>query len=67
MTPLPPLLERTWRDDLKWFAAVMTGVLLGSVVFGADLLLDFLIATVGLIAVLTVVRFALRRFEPRDP
>jgi hypothetical protein len=61
---LPPVLERTLWDDLKWAVWVLAGVALGSLVFGADrsLLLGALIGVASVIAVLNLVR-RLRRHE----
>jgi inner membrane protein involved in colicin E2 resistance len=61
---LPPLWQRTLRDDLKWGAFVLVGATLAFVVFGADepaLLVGAFLGVVLVIAVMAVVR----RVRPR--
>jgi inner membrane protein involved in colicin E2 resistance len=61
---LPPLLERTLRDDVKWGAFVLLGATFAFVVFGADeptLLVGAFLGVVAVIAVMAVVR----RVRPR--
>jgi hypothetical protein len=65
---LPPVLQRTPLDDLKWLVAFLGGVLIGYLVFGADddLLLSFAITAVAIVVLLNLVRLALRVVRPRD-
>ena len=68
MKRLPPVLERTPVDDLKWLVAFLGGVLIGWLVFGADsgLLVSFLISSVGIVVLLNLIRLWLRVVRPRD-
>jgi hypothetical protein len=71
MTPrwgkLPPIMERTLRDDVKLFLCVLVGAALGSLVFGADagLLRGFAIGAAAMIVVLNVFRFVVRHVGTR--
>ena len=63
-TKLPPMMQRTLVDDLKWALFVLTGATLGYLVFGGgdtSLLLGFVIGAVVVIAVLSVLRRVRRR------
>jgi hypothetical protein len=56
---LPPLMQRTLRDDLKWALGFLSGVTIGYFVLGADdpsLWLDFVVGAAVLIVVLNVLR-----------
>jgi hypothetical protein len=56
---LPPVMERTFRDDVKWALAVLAGAALAYLMFGhgdASVLLGCLLGAVGVICVLTVAR-----------
>jgi hypothetical protein len=65
---LPPVLDRTPLDDLKWLVAFLGGVLIGFLVFGADagLLAAFAITAVALVVLLNLIRLWLRLVRPRD-
>src|SRR3954468_21448713 len=61
---LPPLMQRTFRDDLKWAAAVLAGAVIGWLVFAAgdlSLLLGAVMGAVLTIVVLSVIRPLVRR------
>jgi hypothetical protein len=68
MTPfwgkLPPIMERTFRDDVKWALCLLVGAALGALVFGADagLMASFAIGAVAMVVVLNVLRFVVRHF-----
>ena len=68
MKRLPPVLDRTPLDDLKWFVAFIGGVLIGWLVFGADsgLLVSFVISAVAIVVLLNLIRLWLRVVRPRD-
>jgi len=68
MKRLPPVLERTPVDDLKWLVAFLGGVLIGWLVFGADsgLLVSFVISSVAIVVLLNLIRLWLRVVRPRD-
>ena len=68
MKRLPPVLERTPVDDLKWLVAYLGGVLIGWLVFGADsgLLVSFVISSVAIVVLLNLIRLWLRVVRPRD-
>jgi hypothetical protein len=60
---LPPIMERTLTDDLKWAFYVLAGVVIGSIIVGANnsLMWGALIGVGGLIVALNVVRWLRRR------
>jgi|tagenome__1003787_1003787.scaffolds.fasta_scaffold20506820_2 hypothetical protein len=63
-TKLPPLMQRTLRDDLKWGAAVLAGAVAGWLVFAVgdlSLLLGAVMGAVLTIVVLNVIRPLVRR------
>jgi hypothetical protein len=63
-TKSPPLMQRTFVDDLRWAVFVLAGATLGYFVFGggdAALLLGSVVGAVLVIVVLNVVRGVLRR------
>jgi hypothetical protein len=64
---LPPVMERSLRDDLKWALAVLVGATLGYFVFAGDdvslLLGSFLGVTVVLVALAVARRIGHRRDE----
>ena len=67
-TKLPPPMQRTLRDDLKWAAAVLTGALAGWLVFAAgdlSLLLGAVMGAVLTIVALNVIRPLVRRARAR--
>ena len=68
MKRLPPVLERTPVDDLKWLVAFLGGVLIGWLVFGADsgLLVSFVISSVAIVVLLNLIRLWLRVVRPSD-
>ena len=68
MKRLPPVLERTPVDDLKWLVAFLGGVLIGWLVFGVDsgLLVSFVISSVAIVVLLNLIRLWLRVVRPRD-
>jgi hypothetical protein len=68
MKRLPPVLERTPVDDLKWLVAYLGGVLIGWLVFGVDsgLLVSFVISSVAIVVLLNLIRLWLRVVRPRD-
>jgi len=68
MKRLPPVLERTPVDDVKWLVAFLGGVLIGWLVFGADsgLLVSFVISSVAIVVLLNLIRLWLRVVRPRD-
>jgi hypothetical protein len=56
---LPPVMDRTFADDLRWAAFVLAGGVLAWVISGADdtsLLLWFAVSAAVVIAVLTALR-----------
>jgi len=56
---LPPILERTLRDDLKWAVSVLVGATAGCLLIGTDdpsLLVGFCVGCVVVIVVLQVLR-----------
>jgi positive regulator of sigma E activity len=64
---LPPVMQRTLRDDLKWALFFLAGVTLAYFLFGMDdtpLLLSFVGAVVGLIVVFNIVRRVAPRRKP---
>ena len=63
-TRVPPVMERSLRDDVKVAFFVLLGVTVGYLVFGADDSDVLLGALVGLVAV-TVVLNVLRRVRLR--
>ena len=68
MKRLPPVLDRTPLDDLKWLVAFLGGVLIGWLVFGVDsgLLVSFVISSVAIVVLLNLIRLWLRVVRPRD-
>ena len=60
---LPPIMERTWRDDVLVALAILVGAVLGSLVFGGDagLLWSFVIGGLAVTVVLNVLRLVVRR------
>ena len=63
-TKLPPLMQRTLADDLKWALFVLAGATLGVLVFGGgdtSLLLGCVIGVVVVIVVVSVLRRVRRR------
>jgi hypothetical protein len=68
MKRLPPVLERTPVDDVKWLVAFLGGVLIGWLVFGADsgLLVSFVISSVAIVVLLNLIRLWLRVVRSRD-
>jgi hypothetical protein len=61
---LPPPLERSLPDDLKWAAFVFTGAILGWLVFApgdTSVLLGAFIGLVIALAVINLVRLVARR------
>jgi hypothetical protein len=61
---VPPVMQRTLADDLKWGALVLTGAVLAFLVLGADdvgVLVGAAIGVLGVIVVLNVVRRPSRR------
>ena len=68
MKRLPPVLERTPVDDVKWLVAFLGGVLIGWLVFGVDsgLLVSFVISSVAIVVLLNLIRLWLRVVRPRD-
>jgi hypothetical protein len=64
---LPPVMQRTLRDDLKWAFFFLVGVTLAYFLFGMDdasLLLSFVVAAVVLIIVVNIVRRVTPRRKP---
>ena len=56
---LPPVMERTLRDDLKWVLALLAGAMLGYLVLGVDgtsPLLGFVVGAAVVLCVLALVR-----------
>jgi hypothetical protein len=65
-TKLPPLMQRTFRDDLKGAAAVLTGGIIGWLVFAAgdlSLLLGGVMGVVLTMVVLNIIRPLVRRAQ----
>jgi hypothetical protein len=63
-TRLPPMMERSLADDLKWALFVFAGAVVGYLVLGGDdtsLLLGCVIGLACVIVVLNVVRRVRRR------
>jgi hypothetical protein len=60
---LPPVMERTPADDLKWAALVLAGAVLAFLVLGADDVGVLVGAAIGVIAVVVVLS-VLRRGRP---
>jgi hypothetical protein len=63
---LPPLMQRTLRDDFKWAFAVLLGGVIGVLIFGAgdgawSLLLGLAIGCAVVLVVLSVVRLVAGR------
>jgi hypothetical protein len=60
---LPPLMERTLRDDVLLALAILVGAALGSLVFGGDaeVLWSFVIGGLAVVVALNVLRFVVRR------
>jgi hypothetical protein len=55
----PPVMQRTFADDLKWGALVLAGAVLAFLVLGADdagVLVGAAIGVLGVIVVLNVIR-----------
>ena len=66
---LPPVMERTFADDLRAALAVFTGGILGYIVFAPgdpSILLGGVIGLAGMIVVLNVARAIRRRGHPRQ-
>jgi len=61
---LPPVMERTLADDLKWAALVLAGAVLAFLVLGADDVGVLVGAAIGVVAVIVVLS-VLRRAHPR--
>jgi hypothetical protein len=61
---LPPVMERTFQDDLKWALAVLAGATLGYFILGAQDASLLLGAFVGAVVVVCVFA-ALRRIMHR--
>ena len=61
---LPPVMERTLGDDLKWAALVLAGAVLAFLVLGADDVGVLVGAAIGVVAVIVVLS-VLRRAHPR--
>ena len=60
--PIPPLMQRTFADDVKVGAAVLAGVALGCLIFSADwsMIVAAAFAVVVVTAVVNVARRARR-------
>ena len=60
---LPPMMERTLRDDVGMVLAILVGAALGALVFGVDagVLWGFVFGGLAMIVVLNVLRFVIGR------
>ena len=67
---MPPLMERTLRDDLKWAVCFLVGVTAGYFVFDADdpgLLVGGLVGCAVVILVLSAIRRVRRAAGRKQP
>jgi hypothetical protein len=61
---LPPVMERTLADDLKWAALVLAGAMLAFLVLGADDAGVLVGAAIGVVAVIVVLSVLRRGHRP---
>jgi hypothetical protein len=64
---LPPVMERTLREDVKWALAVLVGATLGYFTLGgrdASLLVGSVVGVLGVLCVLAVLRRITHRRQP---